>query len=101
MHSDDPVLHPLLVFPAKETVRKSCEQPNSSSPRKRGPRSKRLKSLGSRFRGNDEHEGRAPDFGIGATGKRRWGSFVSFAPAASRDRGRRLLIFQPRREVLL
>src|ERR1700730_11463095 len=27
---------------------------NSSSPRKRGPRGKRLKSLGSRFRGNDE-----------------------------------------------
>ena len=27
---------------------------NSLSPRKRGPRGKRLKSLGSRFRGNDE-----------------------------------------------
>src|SRR5215469_16827823 len=44
----------LFVIPAKEAVRKSRTQKNPSSPRKRGPRSKRLKSLGSRFRGNDE-----------------------------------------------
>src|SRR3984893_12656224 len=37
----------------------------------------------------------------GATGKRRRDSSVSFAPAASRDRGRGSLSFQPRREVLL
>src|ERR1700737_350003 len=37
----------------------------------------------------------------GATGKRRWGTSVSFAPAASRDRGRGSLSFQPKREVLL
>jgi hypothetical protein len=50
------------VTPAKEAVSKSCGQPNSSSPRKRGPRSKRLKSLGSRFRGNDGHEGESAKF---------------------------------------
>ena len=47
---------------AFEAVSKSCGQPNSSSPRKRGPRSKRLKSLGSRFRGNDEHESESARF---------------------------------------
>ena len=40
-------------------------------------------------------------FFAGATGKGGWDSFVSFAPVASRDRGRGSLIFQPRREVLL
>src|SRR5215472_85321 len=44
----------LPVTPAEEAVRESCGQTNSSSPRKRGSRGKRLKSLGSRFRGNDE-----------------------------------------------
>ena|SRR5205823_11006797 len=43
----------LRVFPAQEAVRKSCSYANSSSPRTRGPRSKPLKSLGSRFRGNE------------------------------------------------
>src|ERR1700758_2963116 len=44
----------LIWVPACEVVRKSCGQTNPSSPRKRGPRGKGLKSLGSRFRGNDE-----------------------------------------------
>src|SRR5216683_6011384 len=52
----------LPVISAKEAVRKSCRQPNSSSPRKRGPRSKRLKSLGSRFRGNDGYEKKSARF---------------------------------------
>src|SRR3984893_16610785 len=55
--------------------------------------------------GPTDHPGmtkkQAPTEGIsfrGGDGKRRWGSSVSFAPVASRDRGRGLLIFQPRRE---
>jgi hypothetical protein len=39
--------------PACERVRIYSGRTNSSSPRTRGPRSKRLKFLGSRFRGND------------------------------------------------
>ena len=63
--------------------------------------------LSRRFRGNDEIENEQyfPNWitasFAGATGKRRWGSFVSFAPVASRDRGRELLILQPIRVVLL
>ena len=45
------------VTSAEAGIRKSCGQANSSSPRKRGPRSKRPKSLGSRFRGNDGYVG--------------------------------------------
>src|SRR6266481_2284614 len=86
------------------------------SPRARNPGTQTSASLGMagvhRFRawscGPSRNDGEARDHRgdfltaafAGATGKGGWGSFVLFAPAASRDRGRGSLIFQPRREVL-
>jgi hypothetical protein len=49
-------------FAVKEAAGISSQRTNSSSPRTRGPRSKRLKSLGSRFRGNDGDERDAARF---------------------------------------
>src|SRR5258705_13319267 len=107
-------------MPAKAAVRKTeiLVIPGLGlSPRARNPGTQTSASLGMagvhRFRAwsygpsrNDEevsvHQGHFVTAAFaGATGKGAWGSFVSFAPVASRHRGRGSLIFQPRREVLL
>jgi len=58
------------VIPAKEAVR-NILRTNSSSSRTRAPRGKRLKSLGSRFRVNDEYEHGSAPSGIGLRPRRR------------------------------
>jgi hypothetical protein len=50
---------------------KSCGPASSSPPRRRGPRSKRLKSLGSRFRGNDGYKDDRARFHNWITASRR------------------------------
>src|SRR5437868_2745419 len=60
-------------LPGEGGCQESFGRTSPSSPRKRGPRSKRLKSLGSRFRGNDEKRARGPHRGTGLR-RRRPGS---------------------------
>jgi hypothetical protein len=65
MHPDDSVqcTHPRL--PGEGACREILRTDNSSSPRQRGPKGKRLKCLGSRFRGNDEQRAQRWICGIG------------------------------------